>query len=142
MVEERKSRVSFWRAALGGVLGNVLKAAILLIVLSIAGGQLRAGVLLFALLGIPPAAIAGVLIAVALYLLGQHVELGKFGRALIGAGLLLAVGIATYITGISQWSADNYSTWVAASLFYGDFGLTVGTLAGLMAAAPYRRTNA
>jgi hypothetical protein len=61
-----------------------------------------------------------------------------FARAAIGASLLftfwlLLFSYDKYFPRSNRWSADNPSSWMVASLFYGDWGLTIGSVAGVMA---------
>ena len=65
-------------------------------------------------------------------------SLGFIARAAIGATLLFAFWLLLfsfdkYFPRSNRWSADNPSSWMVASLFYGDLGLTIGSIAGVMA---------
>jgi hypothetical protein len=125
--------ISLWRGALGGVLGNLAKAAVVSLFLLLSPGRFDDSLLLLGVLGIPAAAIMGVVIAAILRLIARRYSFGVFGRATIGGALLLALGAIAYTLGVSGWSIDDISTWIVATLFYSDFGIATGAVAGIMA---------
>jgi hypothetical protein len=79
------------------------------------------------------AAIAGVVIALILRLIARRHSFGVLGRATVGAAFLLVLGVIAYNLGVSGWSIDGISTWIVATLFYIDFGVVTGAVAGFMA---------
>jgi hypothetical protein len=125
--------ISLWRGALGGVLGNLAKAAIVAAGILISSTRFDGSVLFLGILGIPSAAISGLIIAIIIRVIARKIRMGIIARAATGAGLLLALGLTAYFSDVSSWSADEISTWMSASLFYIDFGLITGAVAGIMA---------
>jgi hypothetical protein len=131
-VKKDTSSISLSGGALGGMLGNLAKA-VAVSVISFASGRFDHSLIFFALLGIPTAMLAGVMIALVLRLIARWHSFGIFGRAIFGAILLFTPGVTAYIAGVSSWSADYISTWAVASLLYIDFGVLTGMAAGIMA---------
>lgn len=127
------TQISLWRGSLGGVLGNLAKAIIVAAGIFISSTRFDGSVLFFAVLGIPSAAISGLIIAIIIRVIARKFRMGIIARAATGAGLLLALGLIAYFSDVSSWSADEISTWMIASLFYIDFGLITGAVAGIMA---------
>jgi hypothetical protein len=138
--------VSIKRAMKGAVLANFAKAAGIWIVLTFlypgrTGYIDNNGVaFLFAISGIPSSAFAGAVIALVIRGVNSKagIKLGPFGRAAVGASLLCATSLLfyyydKYFPGKNRWSADNPSSWIVWSIAYGDFGIVIGSIAGVMA---------
>ena len=136
--------MALWRGALGGLLGNFAKSIIIWVIFSLIYPK-KIGyfgtaptVLLFVILGIPSSIIMGVIIAVVIRAINlkKGYGMGFPGRAAIGAGIVCALRVVIYlydilIPAVNRWSADNFSAWMIASLFYIDFGVIIGATAGL-----------
>ena len=120
---------------MGGVLGNTAKATIVAVIVFVKYQRFDGSALFFAILGIPSAALVGVIIAMILRLIARKVRTGIVARTTAGGCLVLAMGVIAYFGGVSNWSADDISTWMLASLFYLDFGFLTGAIAGLLAGA-------
>ena len=129
----------------GAIVANFAKAAIIWIVLTFFYSK-RAGyfdsntvAFLFAISGIPSAAVAGAVIALVIRGVDSKagINLGPVGRAAVGAGLLCATSLLLYyydkyFPRINRWSADNPSSWMVWSIAYWDFGIMIGAIAGVM----------
>lgn len=128
----QNNSISLWRGTLGGVLGNLAKSIIVAAGMLISSTRVDGSVFFLAILGIPCAAISGLIIAIIIRVIARTIRMGIIARAVTGAGLLLAVGLIAYF-GVSDWSLDDISTWMVTSLFYIDFGLITGAVAGILA---------
>jgi hypothetical protein len=130
----------------GAILANFAKAAIIWIVLIFFYSK-RTGyfdnnsvAVLFAISGIPSAACAGAVIAIVIRCVNSKagIDLGPFSRAAVGASLLCATSMLLYyydkyFPRINRWSADNPSSWMVWSIVFFDFGIMMGSIAGVMA---------
>lgn len=134
----------FIRGVFGGIAANLLKAIVAWILYSFIlrtrfGYFGNVGTFfLFALLGIPAAAIAGGLIGLLIGafspMKGRYI--GVVGRALIGVTLLVCFWLVLLAydklyPDTNRWSSSS-STWMIFSLFYMDFGLIIGAATGIM----------
>ena len=78
--------ISLWQGALGGVLGNLAKATIVAAGILISSTRFDGSVLLLGILGIPSAAISGLIIALIIRVIARKIRMGIIARAATGGG--------------------------------------------------------
>ena len=140
---EKSDKSLLWRGAVGGILGSFLKAAAAWIYYSFVPPPTIWGyiggnpVVFFAIIGIPSAAATGAMVSTILALASEKRGRG-FGlaaRIVLGGGIVGILGAILMHAGLS---ADNLLSWLIVSVFYLDFGVTIGVVAAAFA-RPSRR---
>jgi uncharacterized membrane protein len=138
---ESNVSIILWRGVIGGVLGNILKSAVFWAYFSFINTK-QSGYLdttsavgLFAVLGIPSAIFMSAIIVAVIKSINLKLgrSIGILGGAVIGIGLMCALVIILLLVSNMKLPLDNFSSWIIAAPFYGDFGVIIGATAGMMA---------
>jgi hypothetical protein len=138
---ESNISIILWRGIMGGLLGNIVKSAIFWAYFSFINTK-QSGYLdntgavgLFAFLGMPSAVFMSVIIAAVIrsIKLKSGRSIGILGGAVIGIGLMCALVIILLLVSNMRLPLDNFSSWIIAAPFYGDFGVIIGAVAGMAA---------
>lgn len=127
-----------WRGALGAVVGSSLKAVAAWIYYSFVHPQPTWGyigrnpVVFFAVIGIPLAAIIGAMVGAILGLVGKSTgrSFGFVARIVFGGGIVGLLG-AIFMHPRAGLPIDNLISWLIVSIFYWDFGVGNGVMAGM-----------
>jgi hypothetical protein len=126
---------------MGGLLGNTVKSAIFGLYFSFisteSSGYFRNTSLVEAMffLGMPSAVVMSIIIVSIIrgITLRSERHIGVLGRAILGPLIMsVLLAIILLVTG-NVLPVRNSSSWMIASLFYGDFGVIIGAIAGMMA---------
>ena len=123
------------RGTLGGLLGALVKALLFWIFYVFkpeADGGYKYLVIMLPIFGLPWAALAGALIGYVIVNISDHKRPGLWTSSAVGAGALAAIGAAGYLLGARSVSIDNVVGVSIFSLFFPDFGVISGALAGLL----------
>jgi hypothetical protein len=138
---ESNISIILWRGIMGGLLGNIVKSAIFWAYFSFINTK-QSGYLdntsavgLFAFLGMPSAVFMSVIIAAVIRSINLKSgrSIGIPGGAVIGIGLMCALVIILLLVSNIRLPVDNFSSWIIAAPFYGDFGVIIGAVAGMTA---------
>lgn len=129
-----------WRAALGGVVGGFLGAAVLWPIYKFQYGQGTSFTLfvLFVIVYSPFVAGVGAAIGMMIWHIRETIgrDLNLFIRALLGASSAVVLGIFFSLALYTDSQREFLGLWY--TMFYAKYGLFVGTLAGILA-APAKR---
>lgn len=130
-----------WRGVMGGLLGNLAKFAAFWFYYSFiqteASGYLgntrAAGI--FAVLGVPPAIFLSIIIVLVVRSIGLQTRrrIGVLVGAAIGVGFMGALVVTISLIPKMGLSLDSFFSWIIVAPFVGDFGITIGAAAGMMA---------
>ena len=123
------------RGTLGGLLGAFVKALLFWIFYVFkpeADGGYKYLVIMLPIFGLPWAALAGALIGYAVGKRSHDKKPGLLASSVVGAGALAVIGVSGYFLGARSVSIDNVMGISIFSLFFPDFGVISGALAGLL----------
>lgn len=132
-----ESKAWIWRSAIGAVVGAFAKAVALALYSYGKGsrGDLLSGMkgfLFIFVFSFPLAVVMGLTVGAAVQLANGTIErkLGFVGRSIVGASCAGIVLVLFSVSG-KTFELSNLSSWLMIPILYGDFGLTVGIVAGI-----------